>query len=241
MWYFINYVSNRFAESGNSFPIEYFLTFLTGLNVITTDTMHFALLVFSHHFLKSMQIFKKPSQVSPDLQRFSSFCGANSHHDNLLLPAWWYWVWFVVVVQPLSHAQLFATPWTAACQAPLSTISQSLLKFMSFELVMLSNPLVLCCPLLLLPSIFPRIRVFSNESALHIRWPKYQSFSFSVSPSNEYSGLISFRIDWFDLLAVQGTFKCFLQHHNSKASILWPLAFLMVQLSHLYMMTGKKL
>ena len=160
MWYFINYVGNRFAESGNSFPIvEYFLTFLTGLNVITTDTMHFALLVFSHHFPKSMQIFKKLSQVSPDLQRFSSFCGANSHHDKLLLPAWWYWVWFVVV-QPLSHVQLFATPWTAACQAPLPTISQSLLKFMSFELVMLSNPLVLCCPLLLLPSIFPRIRVF---------------------------------------------------------------------------------
>ena len=215
MWYFINYVSNCFAESGNSFPIvEYFLSFLTGLNVITADTMYFALLVFSHHFLKSMQIFKKPSQVNPDLQRFSSFCGANSHHDNLLLPAWWYWVWFVVVVQPLSHVQLFATPWTATCQAPLSTISQSLLIFMSFEPVMLSNPLVLCCPLLLLPSMFPSIRVFSNEAALRIRWPKYRSFSFSVSPSSEYSGLISFRIDCCDLLAVHGTCRSLLQHHS---------------------------
>ena len=198
MWYFINYVGNRFAESGNSFPIvEYFLTFLTGLNVITTDTMHFALLVFSHHFPKSMQIFKKLSQVSPDLQRFSSFCGANSHHDKLLLPAWWYWVWFVVV-QPLSHVQLFATPWTAAHKASLSfTISWSLLKLMSIESVMPSNCLILCHPLPFLASVFPSIRVFSNESALHIRSPKYWSWSFSsiISPSNEYSGLISFRID----------------------------------------------
>ena len=119
----------------------------------------------------------------------------------------------VIVVQSLSHVKLCATPWTAARQAPLSfTISQSLLKFMSIELVMLSNHLILCCPLFL-PSTFPSIRIFSNESALWIRWPKY--WSFSISPSNEYSGLISFRMDWFDL-AVQGT----LQHHSSKASIL---------------------
>jgi len=110
---------------------------------------------------------------------------------------------------------------------------------MSIESVMLSNHLILCHPLLLLPSIFPSIRVFSSESALHIRWPKYWSFSFSISPSNEYAGLISFRMDWLDLLAVQGTFESLLQHHNSKASILWHSAFFMVQLSHPYMTTGK--
>ena len=114
----------------------------------------------------------------------------------------------ITSVQPLSHVQLFATPWTAVCQASVSiTNSQGLLKRMSFELVMPSKHLILCCPLLLLPSIFPSIKVFSNESVLHIRWPKYWSFSFSISPSNEYSGLTSFRIDWFDLLAVQGTLK----------------------------------
>ena len=117
--------------------------------------------------------------------------------------------------------RLFASPWTEAHQASLSIFnSRSLLKLMSIELVMPSNHLILCYPLLLLPSIFLRIRVFSNESALHIRWPKYWSFSFSISPSNEYSGLISFRIDWLDLLAVQGTLKSILQHHSSKASIL---------------------
>ena len=122
-------------------------------------------------------------------------------------------------VQSLSCVQLFATPWTIAHQASLSiTNSWTLLKLMSIELVMPSNHLILC-HLLLLPSIFPSIRVFSNELVLHIRWPKYQSFSFSISPSNEYSGLISFRIDWFDLLAVQGTLKSLLQHHSSKASI----------------------
>ena len=122
------------------------------------------------------------------------------------------------VVQLLSRVWLFATPWTAACQASLSfTISQSLLKLVSIESVMPSNHLVLCCPLLLLPSIFPSIRVFSNELALHIRWPKYWSFSFIISPSNEYSGLISLRIDWFDL-AFQGTLKSLLQHHSSKAT-----------------------
>ena len=126
-------------------------------------------------------------------------------------------------------------PRTAACQASLSiTHSWSLLKLTSIELVMPSNHLNLCRPLLLLPSIFPSIRVFSKESVLHIRWPKYCSFSFSISPSNEYSGLISFRIDWFDLLAVQGTLETLLQYHSSKASILWCSAFFMVQLSLCY-------
>ena len=120
-----------------------------------------------------------------------------------------------------------------------SLISRSLLKLMSIEFVMQSNHLILCCPLLLMPSIFPNIRVFSNELALHIRWPKYWSFSFSISPSKGNSGLISFRIAWFDLLAVQETLKSLLQHHSSKASILWPSAFFMVQLSHLYLTTGK--
>ena len=130
--------------------------------------------------------------------------------------------------------------WTAARQASLSiTSSQSLLTLMSIESVMPSNHLVLCRPLLLLPSIFHRIRVFSNESCLHIKWPKHWSFSFSMGPSHEYSGLISFRIDWLDLLAVQGTPKSLLQHHSSKASILWCSAFFIVQLSHAYMTTGK--
>ena len=143
-------------------------------------------------------------------------------------------------VQSLSHVQLFATPWTAAHQASLSiTNSQSLLKLMFIESVMPSSHLILCRPLLLLPSIFPSIRVFSNESALPIRWLKYWSFSFSISPSNEYSGLISFRMDWLDLLAVQGTLKSLFQHHRSKASILQHSAFFIVQLSHPYMMTGK--
>ena len=143
-------------------------------------------------------------------------------------------------VQLLSHVQLFVTPWTAVCQASLSiTNSWSLLKLMSIESVMPSEHLILCCPLLLPPSIFPSLRVFSSESVLHIRWPKYWSFSFSISPSNEYSGLISFRIDWFDLLTVQGTLKNLLQHCSSKASILWHSALFIVQLSHLYMTTGK--
>ena len=122
---------------------------------------------------------------------------------------------------------------------PSLSISRSLLKVISIELVMSSNHLILCRPLLLLPSIFPSIRVFSNESALRIRWPKYWNFSFSISPSNEYSGLISFRIDWFHLLVVQGTLKSLLQHHSSKASILWCSAVFIDQLSHLYMTTGK--
>ena len=143
-------------------------------------------------------------------------------------------------VQSLNCVQLFATPGTAAHQACLSiTNSWSLLKLMSIELVVPSNQLILCCLLFLLPSIFPSSKVLSNESLLHIRWPKYWSFSFSISSSSGYSLLISLRIDWFDLLAVQGTLKSLLQHHSSKASILQPSAFFMVQLSHPYMTTGK--
>ena len=130
--------------------------------------------------------------------------------------------------------------WTAVCQASLSiTNSQSLLRLMFIELVMPSNHLILCCPLLLLPSIFPSIRVVSNQSVLHITWPKYWRFSFNISLSNEYSGLISFRMDWLDLLAVQGTLKSLLRHHSSKPSILRCSAFFMVQFSHPYMTTGK--
>ena len=134
----------------------------------------------------------------------------------------------------------FETPWTAACQASLSiTNSQSLLKLMSLESVMPYNHLILCHPLLLPPSIFPSIRVFSNELVLRVKWTKYWSFSYSISPSSEHLGLISFRMDWLDLLAVQGTLKSLLQHHSSKASILWCSAFFIVQLSHPYMTTGK--
>ena len=140
----------------------------------------------------------------------------------------------------LSCVRLFVTPWTAAHQPSLSiTNSRSLLKLMSIESVMPPNHLLLCHPLLLLPSIFASIRVFSKESVLHIRCPKYWSFSFSISPSNEYSGLISFRINWFDLLAIQRTLKSLLQHHSSKALILWRSASFIVQLSHSYMTTGK--
>ena len=143
-------------------------------------------------------------------------------------------------VQSLSCVQLFASPWTAACQASLSiTNSWSLLKLMSIDLVMPSNHLILCHPFLLLPSIFPSISVFSNESALCIRWPKYWSFSFNISPSIEYSGLISFRMDWLDLLAVQGTLKSLLQQHSSKASILQCLAFFIVQISHPHLTAEK--
>ena len=142
-------------------------------------------------------------------------------------------------VRLLSHVPLFVTPWTAAHQASLSiTNSRNLLKLTSIEVMSPSNCLTLCRPLLLPPSIFPSIRVFSNESALHIRWPKYWSFSFSISPSSEYSGLISFRIDWLDLLAVGGTLKSLLQHHSSKASILQHSAFFIVQLLHPCMTNG---
>ena len=150
---------------------------------------------------------------------------------------WWKPFFF----QLISCVWLFVTPWTAACQTPASsTISWSLFKFMSIELVMLSNHLIVYCPILLLPSIFCNIRVFSSESAVHIRWSKYWSSSFSISPSEEYSLLISFRIDWFDLLAVQGTLKSFLQHHNWKTSILQCSAFFIVQLSHACMSQRKQ-
>ena len=143
-------------------------------------------------------------------------------------------------VQLLSRVRLFATPWTAACHASLSIInSRSLPKLMSIESEMPSNHLILSRPLLLLPSIFPNIRVFSNESALCIRWPRYWSFTFNISPSNEYPGLISSRMDWLDLLAVQGTLKSLLQHHSSKASIFRCSAFFIVRRSHPYMTTGK--
>ena len=143
-------------------------------------------------------------------------------------------------VQSLSHARLFATPWTTACQASLSvTNSRSLPKLMSIESGIPSNHLILCHPLLLLTSIFPSTRAFSNESVLRMRWPKYWSFSFNISPSNEHPGLISFRMDWLDLLAVQGTLKSLLQQHSLKALILRHSAFFIVQLSHPYMTTGK--
>ena len=145
----------------------------------------------------------------------------------------------IVTVQSLSHIQMLVIPWTAARQASLSfIITQSLLKIVSTKSVMPSNHSILCCPLLL-PSVFPSLRVFSKESVLQIRWPKYWSFSFSISPSNEYSGLISFRMDWLDLLAVQGTLKSLLQHHSLKASTLDCSAFFVVHLSHPYMTTGK--
>ena len=142
-------------------------------------------------------------------------------------------VFFISSVQSLSCVQLFVTPGTAACQASLSiTNSRSLLKFLFIQLVMPSNHLILCCPLLLLLSIFPRMRIFFSESVLRIKWPKYWSFSFSISPSNEYSGLISFRMDWLDLLEVQGTLKSLLQHHSLKASVLQQSTFFIVQLSN---------
>ena len=145
-----------------------------------------------------------------------------------------------IVVQLISCIQLFSTPSTAVCQASLSfSTFQSLLRLMCIESRMLSNHLILCFTLLLLSSIFPSIKVFSNESALHIRWPKYWSFSFIISPSKEYSVLISFRMDWFDCLAVQGTLKSLLQHGSLKTSILWCSALFMVQLSQCYVTTGK--
>ena len=167
--------------------------------------------------------------VSPEEERVEHF---TVFHKSVL-PPW-------STVQSLSRVWLFETPWTAACQASLSiTNTRSPPKPMSIESVMPYSRLILRHPLLLLPSIFPSIRFFSNESALRIRWPKYWSFSFNISPSNEYPGLISFRMDWLDLLAVQGTLKSLLQHHSSKASILQHSAFFTVQFSHPYMTTGK--
>ena len=163
-------------------------------------------------------------------------------HKVDMTPSWEnaYATVVVAVILSLTHIQLITTTWTTACQASQSiTISWSLLKLMSIELVIPSNHALLCHPLLLLPSIFLSIRVFSNESALCIKWPTYWSFSFSISPSSEYSGLISFQIDWFDLLAVWGTVKSILHHHSSKAWILQCSAFFMVQLYHPYMTTGK--
>ena len=160
-------------------------------------------------------------------------------HARLPCPSLSSGLCYLVSVQSLSRVWLFATPWTAAQQASLSiTNSQSLLKLMSIKLVMPSNHLILCHPLLL-PSVFPSIRVVSNESVLHIRWPNDWSFSFNISPSNEYSRLISSRMNWFDLFAVQGTLKSLLQHHSSKASILRHSAFFIVQLPHPYMTPGE--
>jgi len=162
------------------------------------------------------------------------------HHMTEMADPWKTRIVLFSSVPSLSHVQLFVTPWTAAHQASLSiTNSWSLLKLMSIESVMPSNRLTLCHPFLLPPSIIPTIKVFSNKSVLHIRWPKYCSFSFSISPPNEYSGLISFRMVWLDLLAVQGTLKSLLQHHSSNASILQCSAFFTVQLSHPYMTTRK--
>jgi len=168
-------------------------------------------------------------------------CPFRSSRNSIHYPAsLWGLSSFAAVVSSLSHVQLFVTLWTAAPQPCLSfTISQNLLRFMYIESMMLSNHLILCHPLLLLSSIFPSIRGFSSEWAHGIRWPKDWSFSFSISTSSEYSELISFKIDWFDLFAIQGTLKSLLQHHNLKASILQHSAFFMAQLSNLYMTTGK--
>ena len=175
---------------------------------------------------------RNPCQL-PTLHWHKSLCSLLWPHGGCFITSY-------PSVQSLSCVWLFATPLTAACQDSLSiTIFQSLLKLMSIESVMPSKHLILCHPLLLLPSVFPSIRVFSNESVLCIRWPQYWSFSFNISPSNEYSELISFRMDWLDLLAVQGTLKSLLQHHSSKASIIQRSAFFIVQLSHPYMTTGK--
>ena len=171
------------------------------------------------------------SLLSKRLSRVFPSTTVRRHQFFSTQPFLWPSCYICTSVQSLSHVQLFVTPWTAACQASLSiTNSWRLLKLMSIELVMPSNHLILYRPLLLPPSIFPSIRIFSNESVLHIRWPKYWSFSFSISPSKEYSGLISFRMDWLDLLAVQGTLKNLPQHHSSKASILRHSAFFIVQL-----------
>ena len=165
-------------------------------------------------------------------------CFSKSCQEGPLVLPWHLLVQFISV-QSLTRVRLFVITWTAARQASLSiTRTQSLLKLMSIKLVMPSKYLILCHPLLLLPSIFPSIRDFSSESVLHIRWPKYWSFSSSISPCNEYSGLIFFRMDWFDLLAVQGTLKS-LQYHSSRASILWRSAFFIAQLSRPYMTAGK--
>ena len=179
-------------------------------------------------YLYDLRLASVPDPLSNNLIDFVQLLSSRTEVSS---------IWFSSVTLSV---QLFVTPWTTARQASLSiTNSQSLLKLMSIELVMPSNHRILCCPLLLLPSIFPSIRIFSNESALGIRWPKYWNFSFNISPSSEHSGLISFRMDWLDLLAVQGTLKSLLQQEISKASILWCSASFIVQLSHPYTTTGK--
>ena len=178
-------------------------------------------------------MFPEKAQIAHSLY----FCGSTSFPNQKFLGETYLDTVQFSSVQSLSRVRLFATPWTAACQVSLSiTNSWSPPKPMSIESVMPSNHLILWHPLLLRPSIFPSIRVFSNESVLQIRWPKYWSFSLNISPSSEYSGLISFRMDWLDLLAVQGTLKSLLQHHRSKASILQPSAFFIVQLSHTWLL-----
>ena len=198
------------------------LTGPTRLALFPTPILVFSPEAFIFQTMEPIQL------VAVNLER-SAHCSCDDH------TFWFAGDHHIVVVQSLSHIWLFATPGTAAHQASLSfTISQSLLKFMSIESMKPSNHLIACRPLLLLPSFFPSIGVFSNELALHIRLSKYWSFSFIISPSNEYSGLIFFRTDWFDLLAVQGTLKSLFQHHSSKASILRLSAFFIVQLSHPY-------
>ena len=189
--------------------------------------------IYTPHSPETMHF--RRAGISPSLRGWilfglTSFCGCHALHAVMLVTDSGRSIWFhsgqwdvLSLVQPLSRVWMFATPWTAACQASLSiTSSQNLLKLMSIKSVMPSNHLILCHPFLLLPSIFPSIRVFSNNSVLCIRWPKYWSFSFSISPSSEYSGLVSFRMDGLDLLAIQGTLKSLLQHHISKVSTLRP-------------------
>ena len=214
------------------------------------------LIVWAYHHLdtKTRQNQQKKIKLHSNItdehrcknpQQNSSKQNSATHHKAHTPGSSWVYSTNVRVLQfssaeLLSHVQIFATTWAAACQASLSiTSSKGLLKLMSIESVMLSNHLILYHPLLVLPSTFASIRVFSNESALCIRWPKYWSFSFNISPSNVHSGLISFRVDWLDLLAVQGTLKSILQHQSSKASILQCSAFFIVQLSHPYMTIGK--
>ena len=206
---------------------------LLSLSRLNTYTSHLKIMTFSKEILtRNMIIFG--IEITTINSHFKNVYSHQVHWCVLSVFKWF------SSIQLLSCVRLFATPWTAACQASLSiTNSCSLLKLMSIKSVISSNHLILCCPLLLLPSIFPSIRVFSKKSVLCIRWPKYWSFSFSISPSNEYSGLISFRIDWLDVLAVQGTLKSILQNHSSKASILQRSAFFIVQHSQPYMTTGK--
>ena len=207
------------GPQSNKFASIYFRTFIDCVDSELTMKLHGFILI--HSQLDPFWLLVRNAHIIGKL--------AKSSPNNSLLNS----------VQSLSSVWLFATPWTTALQGSLSTTnSWSLLKLTSIKSVMSTNYLILCHPLLLPPSIFPSIRVFSNESILHMRWPNYGSFSFSISPSDEYSELISFRFDWLDLLAVQGTLKSLLQHHSSKASVLWHSVFFIVQLSHLYMTTG---